>query len=67
MLFSNKEKLAFVLKEMDKPPLSEDWGEGEDIKIKGLDRDLLMKMDNMAGGPRWHPFKNYMIKLRKRS
>lgn len=51
---------------IDNPPLSKDWGEGEDIEIEGVDRQLRMKMDNFLGGKRWHPSKNKYIKMKLR-
>ncbi|MFW5895251.1 MAG: hypothetical protein ACOCT9_00755 [archaeon] len=53
-------------KAMPDPYLSKDWGEGEDIKIEGPDKELRQKMDNYKDGPRWHPFKNSYIRMKKR-
>lgn len=74
---TNKQKAKLILKTankqktraMKKPYLSKDWNEGENIKIDGLDRNLRMQMDNVNGGPRWHPrqsFHNRMVKTKIR-
>lgn len=63
---SNKRILKSLLKISSKqPPLSEDWGEGEDMP-EGIDRQIRMKLDNFKGGPRWHPSQNEYIKMTRR-
>lgn len=60
-------KLGLEKIALKKEPLTNSgWGEGTNIKVQGIDKNLRMKMDDAKGGPRWTPEKNGYIRMRLR-